>query len=169
MFFCLLMALWFAPTQGLWDQLVNQIRKKLIGFNSGETSDAAQCTVTQQLEPVTRYNNKKWEIEGTWKGEIGSFIGNMHHPMLIYMLAKAWFWLHIFPHSQPEEKTSSGRLWLELKLTYIKPEVSQLVQLLSLILFQKSTGKQYEDSMSNLMYFYPLTHERDLPIWITTL
>lgn len=43
----------------LWDQLVNQIRKKLIGFNSGETSDAAQCTVTQQLEPVTRYNNKK--------------------------------------------------------------------------------------------------------------
>lgn len=83
------------------------------------------------------------------------------------------------PHSQPkwgfgEWKTEAGAetSLTSITLTYIKPKISQILQLLALTSFQKPTIKQYyqnENSVSNLIYFWFLACVRDLPVWISTL
>lgn len=83
------------------------------------------------------------------------------------------------PHSQSkwrfgEWKTEAGAetSLTSITLTYIKPKISQIVQLLALTLFQNPTIQKYyqnENSVSNLIHFWFSACVRDLPVWISTL
>lgn len=163
--------------RSLWDQVVNQVRKKLMNFNLGEA--------------LMWPNVQSWKCFWQWRGTVVKMRNwrplerwnwSFQQWALFYadlQVGKSFPQAVNIPHSQPkwrfgEWKTEAGAetSLTSITLTYIKPKISQILQLLALTSFQKPTIKQYyqnENSVSNLIYFWFLACVRDLPVWISTL